>query len=168
MDLYKSESIPIPELNYNDNQDVLDLIMKKPIGIIPVLDEEGMVPRGTWEGFLSKITKHHPNNKRYKFKHITREFAVIHYAGEVVYDPKLFLAKNKDTLSQEIIDELSLSRHELISYIFKLNDSFAPVNADSPVPAESKRLGGVGEFVYIFYMMSISNNMIALCNVRRK
>ena len=32
IDLYKSEDIPIPDLQFNDNQDVLDLIMKRQTG----------------------------------------------------------------------------------------------------------------------------------------
>eukprot|EP01035_Chromulina_nebulosa_P025549 gene25549-33349_t len=118
MELYKSEDIPIPDLNYKDNQDVLDLIMKKPIGLIPVLDEEGVVPKGSWEGFLTKIIKHHQTSIRFKNKHITKEFTVVHYAGEVTYDPKLFLIKNKDTLTQEIVEILSLSSVPIISELF--------------------------------------------------
>lgn len=45
MEIYESEGIIIPDLSYNDNQDVLDLIMKKPKGLIPMLDEEGQVDR---------------------------------------------------------------------------------------------------------------------------
>jgi myosin V len=46
MDIYRAEEVPIPNLVINDNQDVLDLLMKRPLGVIPILDEEGVVPRG--------------------------------------------------------------------------------------------------------------------------
>ena len=45
VEFYRSEDVPIPELSFNDNRDVLELIMKKPNGIIMVLDEEGLVPK---------------------------------------------------------------------------------------------------------------------------
>jgi hypothetical protein len=140
MELYRSEDIPIPELTFNDNQDVLDLIMKRPTGIIPVLDEEGMIPRGSWEGFLSKIIKnHHPGNKRFKNKQLTREFSVVHYAGEVTYDPTLFLAKNKDTLAQEIVDELATSHVALISSVFRMVDP--DEKSESPASKRSSSTG---------------------------
>lgn len=46
MNTYLAEDVPVPPLNYVDNQDVLDLIIKKPKGLIPILDEEGIIPRG--------------------------------------------------------------------------------------------------------------------------
>ena len=46
METYRSEDVPVPNLEYKDNQDVLDLITKRPRGLIPMLDEEGIVPNG--------------------------------------------------------------------------------------------------------------------------
>lgn len=133
IELYKSEDIPVPKLNYYENQDVLDLIIKKPTGLLPMLDEECLVPRGSWEGYLNKIVRQHfPGNKRFRNKHVTREFSVIHYAGEVQYDPKQFLVKNQDTLSQDIIEALSISTNSFISSLFRINEidvSIAPPNS---------------------------------------
>ena len=118
MEFYRSEDIAMPELAFNDNQDVLDLIMKKSVGIISILDEEGLVPRGSTEGFLNKLVKAHGTNKRFGNKSRTREFAVNHYAGEVIYDPSLFLSKNKDTLSQDLVEVMKLSSYPFIAGLF--------------------------------------------------
>jgi myosin heavy subunit len=99
MEFYKSEDIIIPDLEYSDNQDVLDLIVKKTGSIIALLDEEGVVPNGSSEGFLNKITKTFANNKRFIAKTRTRDFGIKHYAGEVTYDPTFFLSKNKVSIA---------------------------------------------------------------------
>ena len=58
LETYEAEGIPMPDLHYNNNQDVLDLLMKRPKGLIPMLDEEGIVPRGSWEGFCNKFSRY--------------------------------------------------------------------------------------------------------------
>ncbi len=119
MELYRHENVTVPVLDYCDNQDVLDLLMKKRIGILSMLDEEGIVPRGTWEGFLSKVVKAYCEHPRLQVSKISaRDFTVIHYAGPVVYDPSLFLFKNKDTLSNDITELLKHSSIPFISELF--------------------------------------------------
>jgi myosin heavy subunit len=95
LEIYRAEEVKIPDLHYTDNQDILDAICKKPTGLIPMLDEECRVPRGSWEGYISKITKQFSSNPRLKFKPGAKDFILIHFAGEVRYDPSLFLSKNK-------------------------------------------------------------------------
>lgn len=119
IEIYVSEDIKIPDLSYNDNQDVLDLIIKKPKGMIPMLDEEGQVPKGTWEGFLSKFTKHHiGNSNRLKYRSGTQVFTLVHYAGEVTYDPSLFILKNKDSLSVDMSEAMAISTVPLFAELF--------------------------------------------------
>jgi hypothetical protein len=110
-------------------QDVLDLIMKKPIGLIPMLDEEGLVPKGSWEGFLSKYTKQHVKHARYRKAKLANELGIVHYAGDVCYDATLFLVKNKDTLSADLVDVFSASTLPLLRTFF--GDTSEP-----PSPAE--------------------------------
>jgi hypothetical protein len=132
MEFYRSEDIAIPNLDYQDNQDVLDLIVKRTGGIIAMLDEEGVVPNGTVEGFLNKATKAFANHKRFVSKSRTREFAIRHYAGEVIYDPTLFLSKNKDTISQDIIDVMKESNNPFVARLF----------ADSDISSSSSSAAG--------------------------
>ena len=59
--LYKEECIQWNKIDFVDNQPIIDLIMKKRVGILPLLDEELKVPNGSDKGFVNKILK--SNNK---------------------------------------------------------------------------------------------------------
>ena len=56
-ELYVSEGIPFEHIDYKDNQDVLDLLEKKPHGILVLLDDEVAVPKGSDKSFVNKLTK---------------------------------------------------------------------------------------------------------------
>eukprot|EP01033_Poteriospumella_lacustris_P012546 gene12547-8968_t len=119
INIYESEDVPVPPLDYKDNQDVLDMIMKRPKGLLPVLDEECMVPKGSWEGFVNKFSKQQTGNARFKYRNKAGiELGVVHYAGEVYYDPSLFLVKNKDTLAQDLVEVFSASGNRFITSLF--------------------------------------------------
>jgi len=64
-ELYKQEAVPFEPSNYIDNQPVLDLIEKKPTGLLLMLDEELKMPRCTDETFLTKLKKTHKGNVRF-------------------------------------------------------------------------------------------------------
>ena len=131
LNLYSSEDIPAPlQFEYIDNQDVLDLISKRPKGILPTLDEEGMVPKGTVEGFLNKIVKQHINHPRFYYKSGKKDFSIKHYAGEVLYSPAFFLFKNKDTLSVDLVDVMSKSSTDLIASFFSSSSEAASAMED--------------------------------------
>ena len=131
MDVYVMEDVPVPPLEYRDNQDVLDLIVKRPLGLIPMLDEEGLVPKGSWEGFLSKFSKQHAKNPRAKKTKLVHELGIVHYAGDVFYDATLFLIKNKDTLSADLVDVFSASTLPLLQQLFTENPEQMSVTPES-------------------------------------
>ena len=119
VEIYRSEDIVIPDLHVNDNQDILDLIIGKPKGIISMLDEEGLVPKGSVEGFLSKIQKGFPSHKRILFgKGLIKDFTINHFAGDVKYDAMQFMVKNKDTLAQDLSDVMSCSSIAFFAELF--------------------------------------------------
>ena len=110
----------MPPLSYVDNQDVLDTLTKTPrTSLLAMLDEEGRVPRGSSNTWLSKISKQHKDNKRLKFPPGGRVFEVNHYAGGVAYDPSLFLSKNKDTLSLDLMTAMKTSSNQFIVALFE-------------------------------------------------
>ena len=43
--LYVSEGVPFEHIDYKDNQDVLDLLEKKPQGVLVLLDDEVAVQK---------------------------------------------------------------------------------------------------------------------------
>ena len=55
---YQDEGIRWEHIEFPDNQDVLDLIdSKRSFGLLTMLDEQSMVPRGSDQGFLAAIAK---------------------------------------------------------------------------------------------------------------
>ena len=52
---YKREGIDFGKIVYEDNQPTLDLFLKKPAGILPMLDEEARFPKADDKSFTEKI-----------------------------------------------------------------------------------------------------------------
>lgn len=117
--IYKAEEIDWSYVEFVDNQDVLDLIEKKPGGIIPLLDETCMFPKSTHETFAQKLYQTFKDHKRFVKPKLARtEFTVVHYAGEVQYLADQFLDKNKDYVVPEHQNLLSVSRCSFIAGLF--------------------------------------------------
>lgn len=63
----------------------MDLIEKKPDGMLILLDDEIKAPRATDDTFLTKLKKAHDKHPRFESRvkgHASR-FILKHYAGEV-------------------------------------------------------------------------------------
>ncbi|XP_022758363.1 myosin-16 isoform X2 [Durio zibethinus] len=119
--LYKSEEIDWSYVEFVDNQDVLDLIEKKPGGIISLLDEACMFPKSTHETFAQKLYQTFKDHRRFVKPKLARsEFTVVHYAGEVQYQSDQFLDKNKDYVVPEYQDMLSASKCSFVAGLFPL------------------------------------------------
>ncbi|KAG0503630.1 hypothetical protein HPP92_003702 [Vanilla planifolia] len=66
-----------------DNQDILDLIEKKPVGIVSLLDEACMFPKATHDTFAMKLFQSFPTHPRLeKAKFSKSDFSLSHYAGK--------------------------------------------------------------------------------------
>ncbi|KAJ8899498.1 hypothetical protein K2173_018472 [Erythroxylum novogranatense] len=116
---YTKEGIDWSYINYVDNQDVLDLIEKKPGGIITLLDETCMFPKSTHETFCEKLYQSFKDHKRFIKPKLTRsDFTIVHYAGEVLYHSDQFLDKNKDYIVPEHQDLLSASNCSFVAGLF--------------------------------------------------
>nr|CAD1819013.1 unnamed protein product [Ananas comosus var. bracteatus] len=118
---YTKEEIDWSYIEFIDNQDILDLIEKKPGGIIALLDETCMLPRSTHETFAQKLYqtfKDHPRFSKPKFSQ--SGFTIHHYAGDVTYQTELFLDKNKDYVVNEHQALLNASECHFVSSLFPL------------------------------------------------
>ncbi|KAG2402739.1 Myosin-11 Myosin XI [Vigna angularis] len=116
---YTKEGIDWSYLEFVDNQDVLDLIEKKPGGIIALLDEACMFPKSTHETFSQKLYQTFKDHKRFIKPKLTRsDFTVCHYAGDVQYQSEHFLDKNKDYVVPEHQEMLSASKCSFVSGLF--------------------------------------------------
>lgn len=118
-DDYSKEEINWSYIEFIDNQDVLDLIEKKPVGVISLLDEACMFPKSTHETFATKLFHHFGNHQRFSKPRLAQtDFTVSHYAGEVTYQTDLFIEKNRDYIIVEHNNLLSSSKCAFISSLF--------------------------------------------------
>ncbi|XP_020236584.1 myosin-15 isoform X2 [Cajanus cajan] len=118
---YSKEEINWSYIEFIDNQDVLDLIEKKPIGIIALLDEACMFPKSTHETFSTKLFKHFLSHTRLeKEKFSETDFTLSHYAGKVTYHTDTFLDKNRDYVVVEHCNLFSSSKCPFVSALFPL------------------------------------------------
>uniref|UniRef100_M4EPL9 Myosin motor domain-containing protein n=1 Tax=Brassica campestris TaxID=3711 RepID=M4EPL9_BRACM len=116
---YTKEAIDWSYIEFVDNKDVLDLIEKKPGGIIDLLDEACMFPKSTHETFANKLYQTFKAHKRFIKPKLSRtDFTVAHYAGEVLYQSDLFLDKNKDYVIPEHQDLLGASKCPFVVGLF--------------------------------------------------
>ncbi|KAG4383602.1 hypothetical protein GLYMA_13G120800v4 [Glycine max] len=133
---YTKEGIDWSYLEFVDNQDVLDLIEKKPGGIIALLDEACMFPKSTHETFSQKLYQTFKDHKRFIKPKLTRsDFTVVHYAGEVQYQSEQFLDKNKDYVVPEHQDMLSASKCSFVSGLFP------PISEETAKSAKFSSIG---------------------------
>ncbi|CAL5432773.1 unnamed protein product [Camellia sinensis] len=116
---YTKEEIDWSYIEFVDNQDVLDLIEKKPGGIVALLDEACMFPKSTHETFAQKLYQTFKVHKRFIKPKLSRtDFTIAHYAGEVLYQSDQFLDKNKDYVVPEYQDLLSASKCSFVAGLF--------------------------------------------------
>ncbi|GAB4841689.1 hypothetical protein Ancab_022411 [Ancistrocladus abbreviatus] len=116
---YTKEEIDWSYIEFVDNQDVLDLIEKKPGGIVALLDEACMFPKSTHETFSNKLYQTFSKHKRFIKPKLSRtDFTIAHYAGEVLYQSDQFLDKNKDYVVPEHQDLLSASKCPFVAGLF--------------------------------------------------
>ncbi|KAI5649888.1 hypothetical protein M9H77_35893 [Catharanthus roseus] len=116
---YTKEEIDWSYIEFVDNQDILDLIEKKPGGVIALLDEACMFPRSTHETFAQKLYQTFKDHKRFsKPKLSPTDFTIGHYAGDVTYQTEFFLDKNKDYVVPEQQALLGASKCTFVSSLF--------------------------------------------------
>ncbi|TVU45041.1 hypothetical protein EJB05_04510, partial [Eragrostis curvula] len=116
---YTKEEIDWSYVEFVDNQDVLDLIERKPGGIIALLDEACMFPKSTHETFAQKMYQTYKAHKRFSKPKLARTaFTINHYAGDVTYQADQFLDKNKDYVVAEHQALLNSSRCNFVANLF--------------------------------------------------
>ncbi|XP_061352348.1 myosin-1-like isoform X2 [Gastrolobium bilobum] len=122
---YIQDGIDWTKVEFEDNQDCLNLFEKRPLGLLSLLDEESTFPNGTDLTFANKLKQHLNSNLCFKGER-DQAFTVCHYAGEVSYDTTGFLEKNRDLLHLDSIQLLSSSTCHLpqifASHMLTLSD----------------------------------------------
>lgn len=100
-------------------QAVLDLLDKKPNGLLPLLDEEVVLPRGSDATYVRKAVKSNAGNPHLSESRLSDlAFVVSHYAGQVLYSADGFVDKNKDHTPVEAATLLSRSSRDSLAVLF--------------------------------------------------
>ncbi|GAU18088.1 hypothetical protein TSUD_51990 [Trifolium subterraneum] len=134
---YIQDGIDWAKVEFEDNQDCLNLFEKKPLGLLSLLDEESTFPNGTDLTFADKLKQHLKSNSCFRGER-EKAFTVRHYAGEVSYDTTAFLDKNRDLLHVDSIQLLSSSKCHL-PQIFA---SYMLTQSEKPAVGPLHKLGG--------------------------
>ncbi|KAJ1377258.1 P-loop containing nucleoside triphosphate hydrolase, partial [Sesbania bispinosa] len=110
---YTKEEINWSYVEFVDNQDVLDLIEKKPGGIIALLDEACMFPKSTHETFAQKMYQTYKGHKRFSSLNFLEQISQLTTMLEIS-----FLDKNKDYVVAEHQALLCASKCPFVANLF--------------------------------------------------
>lgn len=99
----------------------------KPLGILCLLDEECLVPKGNDDALLEKLCQTHHNvspaftrAKPSKKSTIIGHFSIAHYAGNVTYNIDGWVEKNRDPLNECLIAMLAESTSHIVRQLFPI------------------------------------------------
>uniref|UniRef100_A0A7S2WSN5 Myosin motor domain-containing protein n=1 Tax=Mucochytrium quahogii TaxID=96639 RepID=A0A7S2WSN5_9STRA len=137
---YEKEKIKWSFIDFPDNQKCLDLIEAKPIGILSLLDEQCLFPKGNDKSLAGKFYEKLDSVERFSVSNKERvnlKFTVEHYAGDVCYDTEGFVAKNKDQLYEESLVLMKGSKSSFVVTLFT-------DKAVSKAAAAAAKKGGAG------------------------
>uniref|UniRef100_A0A8B9Z559 Myosin IXA n=1 Tax=Buteo japonicus TaxID=224669 RepID=A0A8B9Z559_9AVES len=112
---YRAEGISWHNIDYIDNSGCINLISKKPTGLLHLLDEESNFPQATNQTLLDKFKRQHEGNSYIEFPAVMEPaFIIKHYAGKVKYRVKDFREKNTDHMRPDIVALLRSSKNAFI------------------------------------------------------
>ncbi|XP_022717027.1 LOW QUALITY PROTEIN: myosin-2 [Durio zibethinus] len=141
---YELDGIDWTKVDFEDNQECLDLFEKKPLGLLSLLDEESNFPNATDLTLANKLKQHLNANSCFKGDR-GRAFGVRHFAGEVLYDTNGFLEKNRDPLNFELVQLLSCCNGQLPQlFASKMHNQYLKpaTSLDAPKQSVGTKLKG--------------------------
>uniref|UniRef100_A0A8C7VET8 Myosin VAb n=1 Tax=Oncorhynchus mykiss TaxID=8022 RepID=A0A8C7VET8_ONCMY len=116
---YMKEDIPWTLIDFYDNHPCINLIEAK-MGVLDLLDEECKMPKGSDDTWAQKLynTFLKKSDLFDKPRMSNKAFIILHFADKVEYQCEGFLEKNKDTVNEEQITVLKLSKFDLLLELF--------------------------------------------------
>ncbi|XP_057679101.1 unconventional myosin-VI-like isoform X2 [Corythoichthys intestinalis] len=128
-ELYQREGLGVNEVHYVDNQDCIDLVEAKVLGILDILDEENRLPQPSDQHFTDTVHNKHKNHFRLTIPRKSKlavhrnvrddeGFIIRHFAGAVCYETNKFVEKNNDALHTSLECLLSESSDRFIRELF--------------------------------------------------
>ncbi|XP_057593980.1 unconventional myosin-VI isoform X6 [Hippopotamus amphibius kiboko] len=129
-ELYQREGLGVNEVHYVDNQDCIDLVEAKLVGILDILDEENRLPQPSDQHFTSAVHQQHKDHFRLSIPRKSKlavhrnirddeGFLIRHFAGAVCYETTQFVEKNNDALHMSLESLICESRDKFIRELFE-------------------------------------------------
>ncbi|XP_055458526.1 unconventional myosin-VI isoform X1 [Psammomys obesus] len=129
-ELYQKEGLGVNEVHYVDNQDCIDLIEVKLVGILDILDEENRLPQPSDQHFTAAVHQKHKDHFRLTIPRKSKlavhrnlrddeGFIIRHFAGAVCYETTQFVEKNNDALHMSLESLICESRDKFIRALFE-------------------------------------------------
>ncbi|TKS91341.1 Myosin-4 Myosin heavy chain 2b [Collichthys lucidus] len=121
---YKKEGIEWEFIDFGMDLAACIELIEKPMGIFSILEEECMFPKSTDTSFKNKLYDQHlgKNNCFLKPKTVKGKpeahFTLMHYAGTVDYNISGWLEKNKDPLSESVVQLYQKSSVKILAMLY--------------------------------------------------
>ncbi|XP_074847091.1 unconventional myosin-VI [Carettochelys insculpta] len=129
-ELYQKEGLGVNEVHYVDNQDCIDLIEVKLVGVLDILDEENRLPQPSDQHFTSMVHQRHKEHFRLSIPRKSKlavhrnirddeGFIIRHFAGAVCYETTQFVEKNNDALHMSLESLICESKDKFVRELFE-------------------------------------------------
>uniref|UniRef100_A0AAQ5Y5I0 Unconventional myosin-VI n=1 Tax=Amphiprion ocellaris TaxID=80972 RepID=A0AAQ5Y5I0_AMPOC len=129
-ELYQKEGLGVNEVHYVDNQDCIDLVEAKLVGILDILDEENRLPQPSDQHFALAVHSKHkdhfrltvPRKSKLAVHRNLRDdegFIIRHFAGAVCYETTRFVEKNNDALHMSLESLVCESKDKFVRELFE-------------------------------------------------
>ncbi|XP_061651510.1 myosin VIb isoform X1 [Phyllopteryx taeniolatus] len=129
-ELYQREGLGVNEVHYVDNQDCIDLVEAKLVGILDILDEDNRLPQPSDQHFALAVHSKHkdhfrltvPRKSKLTIHRNLRDdegFIIRHFAGAVCYETTRFVEKNNDALHMSLESLVCESKDNFVRQLFE-------------------------------------------------
>nr|XP_021322822.1 myosin-VI isoform X1 [Danio rerio] len=133
-ELYQREGLGVNEVHYVDNQDCIDLVEAKLVGVLDILDEENRLPQPSDQHFAEAVHSKHkdhfrltvPRKSKLTIHRNLRDdegFIIRHFAGAVCYETTQFVEKNNDALHMSLESLVCESKDKFVRDLFENNSN---------------------------------------------
>uniref|UniRef100_A0A158Q8K6 Myosin motor domain-containing protein n=1 Tax=Elaeophora elaphi TaxID=1147741 RepID=A0A158Q8K6_9BILA len=128
-------------IQWFNNESVIELLLQRPNGLLPALDDESKFPKASAARYLQQCILNHQQSPRQLFTSKTAtttttttkidsiniakipmeryEFSIRHYAGQIWYDCVQFVEKNRLQIRWETVKLLAISQNSSIAQMFR-------------------------------------------------
>ena len=123
-----------------DNKIILDLFYEDKVGVFPMLKEQTEFEQGASSpplpspleqqltfltgsdtALMNKLRTTLEDNARFEARPAEDEFAIKHYAGDIVYRSTGMISKNRDPLPPSMLAVMSKSKSDLVDILFQVS-----------------------------------------------